>query len=94
MSTTEESAEKLERPAAAIRFIGELRRGDVKPGDFFVINLGELVPADTVEHMRNELKAIVGDVPVIVMSKGMSLEAISRERVLAKLDKAQTKAKE
>ncbi len=83
-----------DRPPAAIRFIGDLQRVEVQEGDFFVLSCNEELPQDTVERIHASFKSIAGDVPLLVLGKGMSLEVLDRTRALAKLDKLEDKARQ
>lgn len=87
-STNAAPVDQAQRPEAAIRFIGDLQRVQMQPGDFFVLSCNEELPQETVAFIHHEFKKIAGEVPLLVLGKGMSIEAIDRSRALARLDRA------
>lgn len=92
MNDSTNSSGTQEREPAGIRFVGDLQRVQAQPGDFFVLSCEELLSMDSIDAIRNHFKQIAGDVPLLVLGKGMSLEVVDRARALAKLEKAETKA--
>jgi len=64
-----------------IRFVGELQRLDVKPGDRFVISVPGPIPMEACERIRQQWKDFIGgDVPVLILSDGIKIGAISGEQ--------------
>lgn len=64
-----------------IRYLGDLQRLDLKPGDKLVLTLSSRVSRETLDRISLELQAFAGqDVKVLVLDEGMKLGAIGQEK--------------
>jgi hypothetical protein len=60
-----------------IRFLGDLQRLDVKPGDTFVLTVDCDISQHEAESIQQLWAKVMGDVRCLVLGKGMKLGAIS-----------------
>ncbi len=61
-----------------IRFLGDLQRIEVKPGDKFVLQVDFHPTAEMVGRFRDVWRAVMGDdVPLLVLEKGAKLGVVS-----------------
>lgn len=64
--------------ARKIRFLGDLQRLDVKPGDTFVLSVGGTISADMAEGLKKMWAAKMGEhVPLLILADGMRLGVVS-----------------
>ena len=57
-------------------FIEAMQVLQLQPGDTLVIKTGRILPLDAHEQIRTHVTAIVGDVPVLILDKGMDVGAL------------------
>ncbi|EHM01149.1 hypothetical protein HMPREF9946_02224 [Acetobacteraceae bacterium AT-5844] len=61
-----------------IRFLGDLQRLEVKPGDRFVLTLERAPTPEVTQRVRQAWQAFVGGgVPLLILDPGMKLGAVS-----------------
>lgn len=60
-----------------IRFIGDLQRVEVKPGDFFVLKCEQRLSFDQYLAARKYISDALGGAKVIVLDAGMTLGVCS-----------------
>lgn len=64
--------------AYEIRFIGELERIAIKPGDKFVITCPHELSFDTMRRIQGQWREFAGDgVEVVILTGGMQLGVIA-----------------
>ncbi len=62
-----------------IRYLGDLQRLSLKPGDKLVLTVKGHISMEMAERLRESVKKHIGDFPVIVLEDGMTLGAVSAE---------------
>jgi len=63
-----------------IRFLGDLQRLEIKPGDKFVLTTPGCISMDQRERIVQVWKQFAGeDAPVLILESGMRLGVISSE---------------
>ncbi len=61
-----------------IRFLGDLQRLEVKPGDRFVLQVDYHPTAEMLDRFREVWRRVMGDdVPLLVLEKGAKLGVVS-----------------
>jgi len=60
----------------AIRFIGDLQRVDVRPGDKFVVRVPFEIDDETATRIKKACEDFFGGAPVLVLSSNMKLGVI------------------
>lgn len=67
----------------SIRWLGELRRVDVKPGDRFVLMTDKVLSHESAEHLQKKWAHFMGEDAVstklLVLDGGMKIGAIGSE---------------
>ncbi len=65
-----------------IRFVGDMHRLEVKPGDKFVLQCEQDISQEMAERIRHYVRDFLGeDVRVLVLSSGLKLGVVSGDRV-------------
>lgn len=62
-----------------IRFVGDLQRMDIRPGDKFVLSVDGHITRAQAESIRDGWRLFAGDVPLLILEDGMKLGAIRDE---------------
>jgi len=63
-----------------IRFVGDLQRLDVRPGDKFVLTCERSVDEDTLLRLRDALRDFLGeDAQVLILDSGLKIGAVRAE---------------
>ncbi|QAZ46133.1 hypothetical protein C1M53_27605 [Mesorhizobium sp. Pch-S] len=65
------------RPADLIREAGHLQRLEIKPGERFVLTCDYALSEADADRVRQAWDAFMGDVPLLVLTDGISLGAVS-----------------
>ena len=64
-----------------IRFIGDLTRLQVRPGDKFVLSTDKSISSETAARLREMASSALDGATVIVLSDGLKLGVIGTEEV-------------
>lgn len=62
-----------------IRYLGDLQRLSLKPGDKLVLTMKGHVSVQMAENIAAQVKKTIGDVPLIVLEEGMTIGAIGSD---------------
>lgn len=66
--------------AEEVRYIGDLQRVTVHPGDKFVLSVDFIISDETRNRLQAEWERFMGhEYPIIVLSPGMKLGVIGKE---------------
>lgn len=61
-----------------IRFLGDMERLQIQPGDKFVITVDQVVSDEFCSHIRAAWKMFAGeDSPLLILQRGMKLGAVN-----------------
>lgn len=64
-----------------IRFVGEMTRVEVRPGDIFVLKCDQPISTETAEWLRESLSARLDGAKVIVLDHSLSLGVIGAAEI-------------
>jgi len=68
------------KPVDEIRFVGELRRVDIKPGDKFVLRFDQPLSLDAIARFQSYWERFAGPgVPLLVLDSHAELSVINAE---------------
>lgn len=59
-----------------IRYLGDLARIELKPGDVFVLSCEQRISSETAERVRAYWQRVMGDVPLLIFDGGARLEVV------------------
>lgn len=62
-----------------IRFLGDLQRLELKPGDMFVLSVDEHISHEMADRLKQTFAEATGGAKVIVLGRGMKLGVVSAE---------------
>lgn len=62
-----------------IRYLGDMQRLQVSPGDVFVLKAKGRLTIEGVLQIREQWKQVMGDAPLLVLDDAISLGAVNRE---------------
>jgi hypothetical protein len=63
-----------------IRFVGDMQRLEVKPGDVYVIQSDQPISSDTVERIRQSVRQVLGaETKVLVIGNGLKFGVVATE---------------
>ena len=70
-----------------IRFVGDMQRLKVEPGDVFVLNVDENISDELANRLKRDLQRVLGeDTKCLVLSKGLTLGVMAGAAVASKRD--------
>lgn len=66
-------------PVDGIRYLGDMQRLELKPGDMFVLSVDEHISQEMAVRLKEQVAQATGCAKVIVLGKGMKLGVVSAE---------------
>ena len=69
----------MHAPIGEVRFVGDLTRVNVQPGDVFVLRCEQHLPAPAIERIHAQFESVMGrGTRLLVLGGGMQLGVVNR----------------